>query len=76
MRRYTATRWLTLLASTGIVFSSGSTCTLRQWFDSLLGSFVSPGTGGLDTDGDGFTDAQELQGGSDSFDPSSTPNNP
>lgn len=79
MKSHRTKRWLVLLASGGFLFTGGTTATnsgCSSFFNSLLGSFTSPGRGGLDTDGDGFTDAQELQAGSDSFDPSSTPNNP
>jgi hypothetical protein len=75
MRRKQLARYAALLTTGGFVFSSsGTTCS--EFWNSLLGSFTSPGSGGQDTDGDGFTDAQELNGGSDSFDPASTPNHP
>ena len=68
MRHSVAKRWLALLTS-GVVLSSGSLFgSCQEFFNSFLGRLVSPGTGGLDTDGDGFTDAQELQAGTDSFD--------
>ena len=63
-----------LLILGGTVFS-GSGLTGCETIDNLLGSFVSPGRGGQDSDGDGFTDAAELAANSDIFDATSTPNN-
>lgn len=75
MKRSTLMRFVALVSTAGTVFSqTGSTCS--QFVNSLFGALTSPGAGGQDTDGDGFTDARELSGGSDAFDPASTPDNP
>lgn len=76
MRRNRSLRWAAFLATGGFLFSGGLFGSCQEFVNSFLGRLVSPGAGGQDTDGDGFTDAQELQAGSDSFDASSTPNNP
>ncbi len=75
MKRSTLARFVALASTAGIVFSqTGPTCS--QFINSLFGALTSPGAGGQDTDGDGFSDARELSAGSDAFDPSSTPDNP
>ncbi|MDX2200086.1 MAG: thrombospondin type 3 repeat-containing protein [Phycisphaerae bacterium] len=76
MRNGSRMRWAALFVYGGLIFSTSLFGTCRDFVNSFLGVFVSPGSGGQDTDGDGFTDAQELQAGSDGFDPTSTPNNP
>lgn len=73
MRSSTLRRAAPLFLLAGTLFTSYTGC---DFIDQLIGSFVSPGRGGQDTDGDGFTDAAELAANSDLFDPSSTPNNP
>ncbi|MBK9128903.1 MAG: hypothetical protein IPM13_14050 [Phycisphaerales bacterium] len=69
-------RWAPLLLSGGMLFSTGLLTNCRDTVSSWFGLLTSPGRGGQDTDGDGYTDAQELAAGSDAFDPTSTPNNP
>lgn len=61
-----------LLAAGGLLFASGSSCSVPS-LGNVFGSLVSFGGQGIDSDGDGFTDAQELLSGTDTTDSSDHP---